>query len=601
MGRTIASLALMSVLLSATAVCLADPLSDGRALYKAGQYAQAVGKLEQATREQPADARAWWQLNFAYNKLGRYADALNAVRKADELDPKHTFASEPGKYQETLSRLERSAAPRAGGRSSSGGTGRAAGNITQQLTTGDVYVERGMRVDVARLQAVARELQPTVVKFVVFNSTSDSRRLGRDADRIRRSLSDYVNRGQGYVIVASRAGIAVSSSSMSRNDMSEMARQVAPRMGAGDYTGGLQALARGLVRAHPARAVARTGVAAGGVPEAPRSNAGIIVLGILGFVAVLVIAMVAIGKIGARRRMRAMRGPIERLKGEVILQMGHLDDAISTLDPDTAARVREARTAAGTKLDEAARLLSRPSSERDLNRAQSLLDAAQADLDRGRAIANRAQSGQPVATGATASSPGAAPPVYPSAAEPGTDDGTDWSSVPESERGVCFFCSRPSRMSELTPVTVRLDEKPQKVLACAGDLETIRSGQVPQIRAFERDGRYVPWYADDRYDPYRDYYGRGYGTGSLLSDMVMLSMIDQMFWSWHRPMGWGWGGGWGNSYAFYPEHEMYRDHYSTQSASGSDSDVSAGGADFLQDVGGDGGAAGSDFASGDRS
>ena len=47
-----------------------------------------------------------------------------------------------------------------------------------------------------------------------------------------------------------------------------------------------------------------------------------------------------------------------------------------------------------------------------------------------------------------------------------------------------------------------------------------------------------------------------------------MNLIDDMFWNWRHPVGWGWGGGygggWGNTYNFYPEHEYYRDYYSGQ-------------------------------------
>src|SRR5258708_27453430 len=91
------------VLLVLSAVALADSFSDGKALYKQSRYPEAVTKLEQAAKEKPADARVWWQLNFAYNKVNRHKDALNAVQKAAQLDPAHGFASDPSKYTQILS------------------------------------------------------------------------------------------------------------------------------------------------------------------------------------------------------------------------------------------------------------------------------------------------------------------------------------------------------------------------------------------------------------------------------------------------------------------------------------------------------------------
>jgi len=581
---------LSACLLLWTTTCWADPYDEGRELYKAGRYAEAAAKLEQATREDPRNAKAWWQLNFAYNKLERHADALRAVQKAHEIDPSNGFASEPGKYEEVLTRLQskvsgttptQTAPPRTTAPAFTAPTraGSGRGSLTQQLTRGDVYVEPGMNVDAARLQRVAQELRPTIVKFVVFNSRSGSATLSREASRIR----DYLNVGKGYVLVASRAAVSASSQSLNRDTLRQLTKEVAPQIETGDYTGGLERLARGLVQTRAAQTT-RT------------RNTWIIVLAVIGGVIVVWIVLRAAAN---ARAMAARREPLERLKSDVISQLNFLDDQLPLLDSSTAARVKEARITAGTKLDEAARIMARAKSDRQLGSAQNLLDQAQSEIGRARSLIDRSLSGA-ADTGAD---------TLPSAGKNGmsaaTGRDTDWNAIPEGERGVCFFCSRPSRVDELTPVTVNLDGERQKVLACPDDLATIKTGEMPRIRAFEREGRYVPWYADDRYDPYRDYYGRGYDNRSLLSDLVTLSLIDHIFWGWHRPVGWGWGGG----YVFYPEHEHYRDYYSGHAAGHGDFDrtADAAGTDFLQNSGGDlsGGddseAGGVDFLGSDQS
>lgn len=589
----------IAALIGLCSAALADSLSEGRELYRAGRYAEAAQKLEQAVREQPNDARAWWQLNFAYNRLERHADALAAVRKAAAIDPALGFASEPGKVRETIERLERRAgagaqtapppAPASRPAARSGGD-----DITRALMEGDVYVARGAPVDAARLAAVARELRPTVVKFVVLNSRADSRALMRDADRVREFLREYINRGEGYVIVASRSAVAISSGSMSRAQLEDMARQGAQRMSAGDLTGGLEALARGLVMARPARAEARTGPAAGGLP-APTPSPWPRILLVAGVAVAAIVIVATVARRGAAaKRMAARREPLERLRGDVIGGMNYLDNVLPTLAPGVAASVRELRVSAGTRLDEAARLLAKPRNELDLDRAQGLLDVALAEVNRGRAAVERAQSGDPTDAAASGT---ATPPVYAGAAP--TDRETDWDAIPENERGACFFCSRPSRFEELTPVTVTLEGEQRKVLACADDLDAVRSGEAPRIRTLDRGGRRVPWYADEDYDPYRDYYRRGYDNRSLLSDFLLLSMIDSMFWRWHQPVGWGWGGGWDRPYVFHSDHDTYHDYYSRSATSagaedfgGSDRDVQAGGADFLEEASGGAGEAG---------
>jgi uncharacterized membrane protein YgcG len=618
--RTIVRISACAAALWLLAVaCYADLFDEGKALHKAGKFAEAATRLERAAQQNPSDARIWWQLNFTYHQLNRDQDALKAVQKAGQLDPNHGFASAQGKFEKTLSdrqqeaggnggaaTLQQSSSPPPAG-AGSATTGSGSGSITQQLINGDVFVERGMNVDVQRLQQVAQELRPTVVKFAVFNSNANSRTLDRESGRIRSFLKSYINQGQGYVIASSRRAVAVSSPSLSDRDKKDLLSQVAPQMSAGHYTEGLEKLARGLVNERAPRQTS-TSLGRNDIPIVHHGPNWMLIF-VVGLAGVVVLWLV-VRAVRSKSEVAKRREPLERQKSSIIAGMNYLEENALGLDPTASSRVKEARIAAGTKLDEAAKILSRASSPTDMNRAQSLLDQADADVQRGRSTIERAvYGGAPAAATGVAAAASATPPVYAQGAA-GTPD---WSNVAQDEKGVCFFCSRPMLLRELTPVTVNLDGKQQKVLACPDDLGTIKSGQMPQIRAFQQNGKYVPWYAAQNYDPYRDYYGRGYGAGDFMRDMVTMSVIDHMFWGWQRPMGWGWGGGYGgyggNTYVFYPEHDHYRDYYSGQAAGGADySDIDrtndASGTDFLSPTGGDsgdfGGGSSGDFGS-DRS
>lgn len=592
---------LLTFLTALSAAAFADLFDEGKALHKEKRFAEAAVKLEQAAKESPNDARIWWQLNFTYHQLKRDSDALAAIQKAGQIDASHAFASEAGKYEQTLADRQRQAGsgntttPRQNTPTQVGATGETTagsgrGNLTQQLVNGDVFVERGMNIDVGKLRQVTQELRPSVVKIVVFNSRANSRQLDREADRIRNFLKGQINQGQGYVIAASRNAVVVSSPSISNSDKKQLTDQVAPLMAAGHYTDGLVNLARGLVKEHAPRA---TSTSIGGTNQIPTVHHGPNwFLIFLMLIIVVFVVWMALSSIRKKNAMAARREPLERLKSQIISDMNYLEENTLGLDARSASRVKEARIAAGTKLDEAVRIMRSARSDQDLNRAQNLLDQAQGDIARGRS----AMGGVPDPAPAPSSS-GYSGPVPPVVGNVQSGQNTDWDRVPQDDKGVCFFCSRPARLSELTPVTVNLGGKQQKVLACENDLATIRTGQMPQIRAFQQNGHYVPWYAYQNYDPYRDYYNRGYGGGSFLSDMIMLNAIDNMFWGWHHPVGWGWGGygGWGhggNTYVFYPDHDHYRDHYSGQAAGYSDySDIDrnsdASGTDFLQGTGGD--------------
>ncbi|HLY65777.1 MAG TPA: tetratricopeptide repeat protein, partial [Chloroflexota bacterium] len=355
----------------------------------------------------------------------------------------------------------------------------------------------------------------------------------------------------------------------------------------------------------PVATGAEPGPAASAPPGAGGPPIGIIIVAIIAIVLIIVvIRSIGRGRGTSPTPTAPHRDSLDQQKSDVVAGVNFLQDNIHGLDPQRESLVRDLRSSAGKKLEEAIRLLNHGASNADLNRAQHLLDEAQADVARGRSVI--------AGTGAAEALPPMpqAPPVQHQAPPPqqarpsmpgfstaggsagpsrvtvqgasnhsgfggqkppvATGPTTDWKQLPQGQKGVCFFCSRPMLLSELTPVPLNLDGKQQRVLACPDDLATIRTGQSPQIRAFNVNGRYVPWYAYDAYDPYMDYYARGYypGAGSFLADMVAFTVIDDMFWAWDQPVGWGWGGGWGmgNPYTFYPDQDAYRDYYAGMAA-----------------------------------
>lgn len=566
----------------------ADPLADGRTFYKSGNYSAAVSSFKQAIRQNPRDAEVWWQLNFAYNKLGDYTNALKSVQTAGKLDPTYAFASSPAKYQETLSRLaaktqagggETSMSPSTLSHSHTMGTG--TGNIAQQLMNGDVYVQPGMNVDATKLQQVSNELRPVVVKFVVFNSNSRASTLYREAERIRKYLDKAAGIGNGFVIVSSRMGVSASGRNLDPARLRSATQAVAPIMEEGDYTKGLEMLAKGLIRKENER-------------QAATSHSWALV-GVIA--AIIVVVFYILGRASNASKIKAQQLSLEKEKGQVVMQLNMLDESIRSLTDIDTSLARQARVMAGSKLDEAARIMLHLKTYQDCNRAQSLLDQASADINQGRVIIAKL-TGQPIPT----TGMGGVPPIQTGTSA--SDESTDWHQVPDQQKGVCFFCSKPSLINELTPVTINLNGSQQKVLSCQNDLQTIQTGQTPQIRAFNVNGNYVPWYAYNGYDPYQDYYSRGYNQ-SLITDMIALSVIDNMYWNWRQPMGWGWGGygGFGGGgYCFYPDHGFYQDYSYGNAAGFSDwGSQNVGGTDFLQGASGDigGGDLGSNFGGGD--
>ena len=67
---------------------------DGRALLQNGKFAEASAKLEQAAALDPANPLVWNALGFSRMKQKRYQEALTALDKAIEIDPRYKNAYE---------------------------------------------------------------------------------------------------------------------------------------------------------------------------------------------------------------------------------------------------------------------------------------------------------------------------------------------------------------------------------------------------------------------------------------------------------------------------------------------------------------------------
>lgn len=307
----------------------------------------------------------------------------------------------------------------------------------------------------------------------------------------------------------------------------------------GPMNGGSSRPFRGAVSAAPAAAVV------------PAASHGSDILWILLLVVVLVvIAVVVWGNMQKRARLAQMRGPIENLRQNVLANIEYIDGYADVLPKNNADsdQVRAFRQAAAAKYEQADKVITRATEVNDLNRAQALLDRANADADQARRYLDRA-------TGGTGKIPGddAVRPV-PLPANQGQVQ-----SVPDDQRGVSFFSSRPAPVSQLVPVTIMVNGQPQQVMATPDEAAQIQQGQMPPVRSFNVGGQSVPWYAYQQYDPYRDYWSyqnngwRGIAGGAIagfLGAELLGSLFNRpSYGGWFSPYGFapGWDswGGWG--------------------------------------------------------
>jgi Flp pilus assembly protein TadD len=69
-----------------------EPYSAGVVFLSLDKYDLALQFFEQAVRQDPRNAKAWFQAGFCLGKLGSVEGKLRAYRKAIELDPNYADA-----------------------------------------------------------------------------------------------------------------------------------------------------------------------------------------------------------------------------------------------------------------------------------------------------------------------------------------------------------------------------------------------------------------------------------------------------------------------------------------------------------------------------
>ncbi len=566
----------------------AGPLDTGDAAYKSGGFAQAAAAYGQAaaTTHGTEQAKAYYKLGNALHKLNRPADARNAYLRAQTIDPSLSFASSPDKFSSALARVS-------GGASTTGGSRQNAGRLPANgqavpggdqaylgLVNSNVYVSPdvpGINTQALQQAAVQGQGNPhTVVKVAILS------RLPRpftSAARYAGTLHTALHLQKNGLVVAALsgpdAGVGVATTELGSDKNMQLAQQYAPQVAA-NPTQGMAALAGAV-------ASAINGKEYGGAS-------------ILWIVFLIVVGAVAWLVISATRQKKAQigqaRDQIAPLKQYVLESIGYLDGYVDVLpknNPDSDT-VRSLRQSASDKYDNASKALAVATADSDIARAQNLLNAARADVDNARKALDRA-------LGNTANIPGD-DALRP---KPLPETQQQVNAVPADQRGVSFFSSRPAPIGSLVPVTVTINGQSKQVLATPEEADELRRGRMPQVRTFDVQGRRVPWYAYNQYDPYNDYWryqnsGWGGFGGGVVAGLAGAELMGDLF----SPRYYG--GGY-SPYAFSTDNDYYRGYYDAEQSNrayGSGFDNyngggnydntggnydNAGGAAFMQDSG----------------
>ncbi len=572
------SLVAISVLALLPVDSFASPLADGNAAYKSGDFATAVQDFQQAVSVSSGveQAKAYYKLGLSYRKEHDNSDALAAFKHASSVDPSLSFASSAAKFEEMEAKV--------GGGSQSQGTSASGSTdpVAIALSASHVYIEPSLQpyVNATTLAQAAENDDHTDVKIAILNTLPAG---DGTPEQYAQTLHDYLNLGSSaLILVAERqangtpGGVAVSAGTLTSAEETSLAQKYVAQIGSGQITAGVSALS--------AATTSEIDSKERRIPDM-----------VMTFVLVaLVICGILIYAAGRRKKaeMNAFRIPLNTLRDNVLQNIQYIDNYADVLPKNNANtdQVKAFRQAAEAKFEQADKIMIKATDMSELYRAQSILDKANADLSKGRQFLDRATGGASKIPGDEA----VRPPDLPSSP-------AEARQIPEQQRGVSFFSSQPAPLSGLVPVTLEINGQNRTVMATPEEADQIRMGRIPSVRAFNDNGRMVPWYNYQNYDPYRDYYqyqnqgwggfGSGAVTGFIGAELLGSLFQPHYYGSWYSPYGYspgfgGFGGwnsiGYDNSYdQGYFAGEQQANNYAFQDGFNQPAADASGGASFL--------------------
>lgn len=395
------------------------------------------------------------------------------------------------------------------------------------------------RVDDAKVRQVAQEVLPMSLKVLVVPKLADKwRRGGRElrGSYARWVLNDRLALENAVVIVYTLNGITSYSDRVDEERLVELSNQAAKKASRQDFTPAIVWLARAtseearLARspagARPAQGASKDAVgetdaissspgvsealeqasSRQGASEAQSQSSQRIALGLVLGVPAAVLAVVAIQQAARRRReLAAAKAPLEDQRHQVLEGISYLDGFADLLgNPEDATGLKNARERAYQRYEQAARVLREAKTPLEASAAAEPLRQALADIEQGKRHIDAATGGSKVAFVVP-------PPQLPPAAP-----------LYEPVENVCYLCSRPGN-DDLTAVTINLDGKKRTVLVCPDDLAAMERGEEPRLRGRYLEGRFVPWYMVQGYDP-----RVSFGVGGFVWDALAMSAIMNM-------------------------------------------------------------------------
>jgi hypothetical protein len=456
------------------------------------------------------------------------------------------------------------------------------------------------KVDLPSMRTLATEVKP--FEFRLFAIPALGAKWVKNGQEQRMAFAKYVDEqklqfgDKGIVLVLTKRGLSAYNPRLTAAELTQLNNSSAKLATRADFTPAIKALAHGVYdQAQARRPVANPGRASTtmNTPVTQSTSGGV---GMLFCVAIPVALIAGVGAImfGAKKqKINQSKKAAEETKVKALNAMTFIDSYDGLLESgQDADAVRQYRDRMGQTFDEGMNRLRNGKTVADFDIANNTFVQVLSDFDNAKGHVNALTSGAGVAF--------TIPPIIDNQRAP----------LFEPMQGVSYFSSQPS--DQLIPVEVNFGGTRKTVMVTPQERDELLRGNMPQLRGqYSQNGQFMPWYAVQGYDPYRDY-----NSHSFIWDVIAISAISNMF-SPHYGYGWGgglFGGGYGG-YGYGGGNTVINNYYEqnpgqnnfggssgdfdTSSSSGGDYGGSSGDFDFGSSSGSnDSGGGGFDFGGG---
>ena len=410
-----------------------------------------------------------------------------------------------------------------------------ADQVYQDLKSSTYFIQPSFngKINIGQINTLANQVKPYQFRLLALDKLGPNW-VKQDREQ-RPAFAKYVadtKLGLGdktILIVLTKSGISAYSQKLTVTELNYLDNNAKKLATSSDYTPAIKDLATRVHDLAQTKGTSqnRNGVGTATTVKSASSSSSMITGFICLAIPLALIAGVAAIMVGAKKqKIKRSKAAAEETKVKALNAMTYLDsyDGLLKTGQDADA-VRQYRDRMGQNFEEGMARLRNGRTVADFDLANNTFNQVLQDFEDSKGHVNALTSGSGVAF--------SIPPIIDNQKAP----------LFEPIQGVSYFSSQPS--DQLIPVEVNFGGTRKTVMVTPQERDELMRGNMPQLRGqYNPQGQFMPWYAVQGYDPYRDY-----NNHSFIWDVIAISAISSMF---APHYGYGWGGGlFGGGYGGY--------------------------------------------------